>query len=129
MNKIEIKIPDGLTPHEETIAIAKKLNQKALSGNSANKSQILIGQELNISHTQTQIIITRIGKEKPIELVTCNCCGREYQNNAAVYYWHNYGGKSKKVAVCSTECQEAVISFLGDRAATSSKKLKPVRFY
>lgn len=103
--------------------------QKQLSGSAKNKATALIGEGVEVIDLQTQITITRTSNEKPIEMVTCNACNCEYQNNAAVYYWHNYGGKPTKKAVCSTDCQEAVLSFLGNRAAKTRDKLTPFRFF
>lgn len=129
MKKIEIKIPDGLNPQQEAAAIAKKLLQKQLSGKSKDSQQILIGDSVEVSHIQTQITITRVSKDQPIEMVTCNVCGCEYQNNTALYYWHNYGGKPTKKAVCSESCQTNVIAIIGDRAAKTKSKLAPIRFW
>lgn len=129
MNKIEIKVPDNLTPEKEALLIAKKLQQKQLSGSGKSKDQLRIGTEVTVQHLQTQITITRTSTEKPIEMVKCNVCGCEYQNNTAVHYWHNYGGKPIQMAVCSTDCQDAVIEFLGDRAAITKNKLKSIRLY
>lgn len=125
MKKIDIKIPDGLTPEKEAVLIAKKILQKQLSSNAKNTNTKLIGGGITIEHTQTQITITRESKEPIIEMVACNACGNQYQNNTALYLWHNYGGKPRKMAVCSKNCQINVISFLGNRAATSKNKLKP----
>lgn len=129
MNNIEINIPDNLTPDKELLLIAKKLQQKQLSGSGKTKEQLRIGTEVTVQHLQTQITINRTSTEKPIEMVKCNVCGCEYQNNTAVHYWRNYGGKPKQVAVCSTGCQNAVIEFLGKRAAKTKNKLSPIRLY
>lgn len=131
MNKIKIKIPDGLTPKEEVIQIAKRLNQKALSrSGKQNKSMLLgTGKDVEIQHIQTEIIITRVSKEKPIEYITCNVCNSEYQSDTAQTYWHNYGGKPKEVKVCSETCKHIVLQFLGDRAAPTKTKLKRLKFF
>lgn len=129
MNKIEIKIPDNLTPEKEILAIAKKLQQKQLSSGAKSNVQNRIGTSVDVQHLQTQITVTRTSNEKPIEMVTCNVCNCSYQNNTAVYYWHNYGGNPKQVAVCSDTCQEAVIEFLGNRAAKTKSKLNPFRLF
>jgi len=127
MDKMTIKIPDNLTPENELKAIFKKISQKQLSGDGSNKDIKRIGQQYDIKHTETQITIVRESKEPIIEMVTCNACNCEYQNNTAFYYWHNYGGKPKKVAVCSEKCQTDVINLLGGRA--SKKKIKMTRLF
>lgn len=129
MKKIEIKIPDNLTPAQEAATIAKKLLQKQLIGVAQNKDQILIGQGVEVIELQTQITVTRVSKEKPIEMVTCNVCGCEYQNNTALYFWHNYGGNPRKTAVCSELCQSNVIELLTGRAAKTKARLTPIRFW
>jgi hypothetical protein len=68
MNKIEIKIPEGLTHTQELAAIAKQLTQKKLSGNAANVDIKLIGDKVTIEHQQTQIIVTRVSKKPAIFL-------------------------------------------------------------
>lgn len=129
MKNIEIKIPDNLTPTEEVVFIAKKMTQKALSGNHKNKEILRIGTGIEVKDLQTQITITRVSKEPVIEMVKCNMCGCEYQNTTAIYYWHNYGGIPKKRAVCSEECRNNVIELLPGRTATSRNKLKTIRLY
>lgn len=129
MKKIEIKIPDDLTPEQEAVAISKKLMQKAIGNSPKNKDQKLIGSGLTITDLQTQITITRVSKEKPITLCTCSVCGTQYQSNLAAYYWHNYGGNPKKIAVCSEVCKSFVIELLRGRAAATKNKLTPIRFY
>jgi len=124
MKKIEIKIPDNLSPEKEAILIAKKLIQKSISG-SAKEETRLIGSGVTIEHTQTQITITKESKEPVITMVKCNICGSEYQNNTAHYFWHNYGGNQRKVGVCSKDCQKSAVNFFGIRAAISKNKLKP----
>lgn len=129
MRKIEIKIPDNLTQQEEVVAISKKLMQRSLTGSGASKEIKRIGTEVNIIDLHTQINIIRESKEPVIEMVKCNVCGCDYQNNTASFYWHNYGGNPKRVAVCSEKCVNAVVEYLGDRAATSKYKLKRLKFF
>lgn len=124
MNKIIITIPDGLSDKEEVIAIAKKMEQKRLSGSGVNKEQLKIGTEITVKNVDTAIIVKRVNKEPIIQMITCNVCGCEYQNNTASYYYHNYGGNKKKVAVCSVDCRDSIVSFLGCRASVSKSKLK-----
>lgn len=126
---ITISIPDNLSPEKELITIAKKLSQKTLTGSGRNKEVLRIGTQVDFKELQTTITINRVSTEKPIEMVKCNVCGCEYQNNTAKFYYHNYGGRKKKVAVCSDECQKLVIELFGGRISKSKSKLKPVRFY
>lgn len=130
MKTIKISIPDNLSEEKEVFAIAKKLQQKALSGNAKNKDVLRIGDNVDFKELQTQIIITRVSSEKPIEMVTCNVCNCEYQSNTAKYYFHNYGGKPQKRAVCSTECQNFMVENFGVRVAKSKSKLQsPINYF
>lgn len=114
MNKIEIKIPDNLTPIQEAALIARKLAKKSLPNSTATA---LIGNGLTVTDLQTQIIITRVNKEKPIKMINCPICGHIYEHGKGINYFHNYGGDPLKKSVCSTECRESVLSLLGNRAA------------
>lgn len=130
MKTIKISISDNLSEEKEIFAIAKKLQQKALSGNAKNKEVLRIGDNIDVKELQTQIIITRVSTEKPIEMVTCNVCNCEYQNNLAKYYFHNYGGKRQKRAVCSIECQNFMVENFGVRVSKSASKLAaPINYF
>lgn len=59
MKKINITIPDDLTPQQEVLEIATSLRQNMLAGIGRNKDTARIGNEVNIQHLQTQITITR----------------------------------------------------------------------
>ena len=126
---IVISIPDNLSEEKEIIAIAKKLTQKAISGNGISKENLRIGTQVDYRDLQTTITINRVSNEKPIEMITCNVCGCDYQNNTAKPYYQNYGGRVKKVSVCSNECVDLIVSVLGDRASKTKSKLKTIRFY
>lgn len=129
MKSIKIRIKDNLSPIQELNEIAKRLKQKALTSGGTNKQTLRIGQEYNIKELTTNIIVERYSDEKPIQMVTCNVCGCEYQNNLSFPYWHNYGGTPTKRHTCSKECQENVIELLGERAAKIKTKLKRIIFY
>jgi len=130
MKTIKINIPDNLSAEKEVFAIAKKLQQKALSGTGKNKEVLQIGDNIDIKDLETQIIITRVSTEKPIEMVKCNVCDCEYQNNMAFYYFHNYGGSRKRNAVCSDKCRQFMIDNFGVRIAKSASKLpNPINYF
>lgn len=126
---IVISIPDNLSKEKEIIAIAKKLTQKTISGNGRNNENLRIGTQVDFKDLQTTITINRVSSDKPIEMITCNVCGCEYQNNTAKSYYHNYGGRNKKVLVCSNECADLIVGILGNRASKTKSKLKPIILY
>lgn len=129
MKKINIKIPDDLSPKEEALLIAQRLNQKMLAGHGRQMDKLRIGTQVDIKHLTTQITIERTG-DKPIEMVTCNVCGCDYQNNTYKGVWVNYGGERKEVKTCSENCGSALIDLCGiGRAAFKKKDLHPFRFY
>lgn len=126
---LKIVINDGLTLDEEVIEIASKLKQKLLASNANQVDKKRIGDEYKISHLTTQITIERKGL-KPLELVPCNVCGCEYQNDMFKKVFVNYGGKNKIIKVCSENCQDDLISICGiGRAAKKKADLKPVRLW
>lgn len=127
--KITIKIADDLTPKQEAMEISKMLTQKLLAGNGNQVDKLRIGDQIDIKHLETEILIQRIGAT-PIEMITCNVCGHDYQSNLYKGVWTNYGGKTKEVKTCSDECAQSLISICGEgRASLKKKKLTPVRFY
>ncbi len=128
MKKINIKIPDHLTPSEELQEIGKLLRQKTLAGNGRQMDHKRIGNEINIKDITTQITITRIG-EKPIEMAKCNVCGCEYQNNFFFTVFTNYGGTTRKIKTCSEKCQTEIIILFPDRCSIKKSTLKQIRFY
>src|SRR5690349_4308451 len=127
-SNIEIKIPDTLSEKEEAVLIAKKLSQKALSGSGRNKEQKRIGVFLEPKMLKTTITIIRECKEKPIEFIKCYC-GCEFEKGKESHYFHNYGGKVKKVEVCSDDCLDFVLENFGERVQKSKSKLKPIIKY
>lgn len=129
MKTIKIRIKDNLSPIQELNEISKRLKQKALTSGGTNKETLRIGQEYEIQELTTTIIVERYSDEKPIQMITCNVCGCEYQSNLSFPYWHNYGGKPTQRHTCSEECQTNVIELLGGRAAKTKTKLKSIRFY
>ena len=127
--KISITIPDDLTPMQEAAEISQRLNQQLLAGNGRQVDHKRIGDQVDIKYLTTEIVIKRVG-EKPIEFILCSICGIEYQSDLAKNVFHNYGGRTKKVHVCSETCQQTFISICGNgRAATKKSKLNPIRTY
>lgn len=123
MKKIEIKIDSDLTPEQEIYQIAKKLQQKQLSGHGRNQDKLRLGTEVNVNDIQTQIIITRVSKEKPLEYVKCNVCNSEYEKGKGKFYYHNYGGGNTRRAVCSEQCRTVMIDNFGARISKNSRSL------
>lgn len=129
MENIVIKIPDNLSPIKEAALISKRLAQKALTTSGTSKEVLRIGNELNIKKLKTTITIERVSNEKPIQMIKCNVCGCEYQNNTSSHFYHNYGGAVKKVSTCSKECSETAIELIGNRASLKKSKIKPFNFF
>ena len=120
MITIKIRIPDNLTPSQEAFAISKQLSDKKLLGDDNNLKKI--GQGFTIKEASFKIEVERFSKEKVITFHTC-VCGNEYQSNFAKKYYTNYGGEIKKHLVCSDDCRETILDFLGKRAAINKSKL------
>jgi len=126
MKKIEIKIPDNLTPQEEIWAIAKKLNKKMLSQGPTT----LLGSGYEIKDIQTQITITREATEKPIKTIACTVCKTIFEDKLGSPVYTNYGGNVKKLLYCSKECCQAVIDVLGEgRVSLTRGKLQAARTF
>jgi len=129
MNKIKITIEDGMTPIQEAERISQILRQKLLAGHGRQKDLKRIGDQVDVQHIETQIVVVRKG-EKPIELIKCPVCSCDFQNDLFFSVWTNYGGKNRQLKTCSSNCQSGLIEFCGEgRAAKSRLKLKPVKFY
>lgn len=127
MKNINIKIADDLTPEQEVYAIAKHLAKKSIGTNKDKQKRI--GDVLEVKQLETTITVTRVSTERPIEMLTCNVCGCDYQSDRAKHYFHNYGGKRTKRNVCSDNCIEFMIENFGVRIAKTANKLKPIRTY
>ena len=125
MKKIEINIPDDLSPEKEIIAIAQKLQQKQLSGSAKNKSVLRIGDNIDIKEIQTQIIINRVSTEIPIIMIPCNVCNCEYDSKKSKYYYQNYGGAVRRNSCCSDECRNVVLNNFPSRTSLKKSKIKP----
>lgn len=126
---IKIVIAAGLTPMEESSEIAIKLRQKFLSGKGDQIDKKRIGDNIEISHLTTNIIIER-KIDNLIEYVKCNVCGCEYQNDLYKPVFTNYGGRVKIIKTCSNTCQEDLIEICGEgRAGKTKKQLIPIRLF
>lgn len=127
---VRIVIDDNLSEQEELLEIAKRLRQKSLSSSGISKQHKRIGNQVDVKSLETTITIVRKSKEKPIEFVTCNLCGCEYQSDLGKVYYHNYGGKRNKKKVCSDNCLNNILDALGNRASKSASKLpSPINFF
>lgn len=125
MEKINITIPDNLTPQEELLAIAAQLGKKMLPGGKA-----MLGSGYQIQDLQTQITITREAVEKPLVTIECSVCKTIFEKSLGVPMYVNYGGDARKRLFCSKECCGEVINICGEgRAAMKKKDLKPVRLF
>lgn len=126
--KITIEIPDDLNHEQEVLAIAKKLSkQKTIDSKKSNTK--LIGDKTVIKNLETSIIIKRVSKEKPIELVICSVCQTQYEKQLGFPYYHNIGGNVKKGLTCSEPCTDIVISISPDRISKKKSKIKQARLH
>jgi hypothetical protein len=126
MEKINITIPDNLTPQEELFAIAKQLGKKMLPAGKTN----LLGSGYEIQDLQTQITIIRKAVDKPIVTIDCSVCRTVFEKSIGKILYVNYGGKNRQRHFCSEECCQAVIDIVGEgRASMKRNGLKPMRFF
>jgi predicted nucleic acid-binding Zn ribbon protein len=126
MKKVEITIADNMTPQQEAVEIFKQLAQKAIAEKPKQKR---LGQVVEVIDQKTLITVTRTSEEKVIPTKTCSVCGTEFTPDVAKHYFHNYGGNTRKVAVCSSKCREIMVEYLGDRASKSKAGLKSLKFF
>lgn len=117
MEKINITIPDNLTPEQELTAISKKLGRKLLP--TDNKK--LLGTGYEIKHLETQITIKREQVKKPIVTRTCLICKTIFEHKIGKRLWINYGGAQKQHHYCRNECREAVLQVEGTGRASIKK--------
>lgn len=126
MEKINITIPDGLTPSEEIIAIAKKLG-KALA---PPKKQLAIGDGYTVKELETQITIKREPKSPLLVTQECSVCQTLFEPKEGFILYVNYGGITKLRRYCCEECRSKVIEICGEgRTSLRKSKLKQVRTY
>ncbi len=122
MEKIEIKIPQGLSKSQEAFMIGKILTKNLLGTKYCKE----ISAGYDIQHLQTQILITREPQEEVTVTRTCNCCQTIYDISIGITLYHNYGGLIKQMTVCSNECKDFVLLHFGDRITDKKKNVKPV---
>lgn len=122
MEKINITIPDGLTPQEEIIAIAKKLG-KALS---PPKNLKALGTGYEVKQLETQITIKREPKSPLLVTQECSVCQTLFERKEGFILYINYGGNTRQVRYCCEECRNIVIDVCGEgRTSLKKRNLKP----
>lgn len=116
MERINITIPDNLTPNEEVLAIAKQLGKKLLPSNLKK-----LGSGYELKHLQTQINIKREAVVKPIVTHECSVCSAVFEQKIGKKLWINYGGNQKQRHYCSDECRDTVLQIAGSGRASIKK--------
>lgn len=127
--QIIIEIPDDLSPEGEAFEISQKLNYRLLESRTDVTKPKEIGSRVDIKDLETQIIIKRVTKEKPIEMVGCSCCGCDYEKGKGTPVYTNYGGMIRKLFYCSKDCANQVAEILGDRGSLKKTKIRPAFLY
>lgn len=125
MEKINITIPDGLTPQEEIFAIAKKLG-KALAPPKKNKA---IGDGYEVKQLETQITIKREPKSPLLVTQECGVCQTLFEPKEGFKLYVNYGGSVLLKRYCCDECRSTIIDIAGDRASLKKKDISMKRFW
>lgn len=126
MEQIIITIPDGLSPEEEIVAIAKKMG-KALA---PPKKQLAIGDGYTVKQLETQIIIKREPTSKLLVTQVCSVCETLFEPKEGFILYVNYGGVTNQRRYCCEECRQQVIDICGEgRASIKKSKLKPTRTF
>lgn len=123
MEKIKITIPDHLNPLQESLAIQKQL-MKMLG---PLKSKKMIGENLEVKHMETQIIINRVSFQKISKTSQCPICKTVFILKQGYRLYMNYGGLVQIKTCCKEECRNKFLSICGSRA--SIKKIKTAYFY
>jgi hypothetical protein len=116
MIRINITIPDNLSPTEELLAIAKQLGKKMLP-----TGQKELGTGYVIKHSETQIVIKREAVEKPIVTRECRICKSIVEQSIAKVLYTNYGGNKKKHYYCSEDCRDVVMNITGQGRASTKR--------
>lgn len=114
---MKIEIPLGLSPSEEAAVLITKLIGKQLE----NKTK-MIGSGNEIKSLETTITIVRVPKIT-IKMLHCNMCDCDYDSKLAWEVEHNYGGRKRRVKLCSKECAEILTNHIGDRARLIKKRM------
>jgi len=108
MKTVKIKIKDNLSPEREVLEIAKQLAKNPLM--LGNGVKALIGQNVEIQHLKTTIEIERIPTEPTMHV--CSVCECNFDKKVGKSISHNYGGKPRKIYVCSEDCIDVVSAYL-----------------
>ena len=125
--KVVIEIDDDLTPEQEALAIAHKIQERNLLG--TNTTTKLIGSGgVKVKHLETQIVIKRVSKEIPEPLLICSVCQTNYEKKVGHPYYTNYGGMVRKNMCCSEQCVDVVVAISPDRIS-KKKTIKPAFLY
>lgn len=123
MKTTTIQIPDTLTPKQELIEIVKQLSRPLLQGKKDRKR---IGDDINVKHAKTIIVIERIAVEKPIETQVCSVCGTIFEKTIGCKLYTNYGGPVRKLLYCSSNCVQFMLDWdTTNRFSKVKTKLKP----
>ena len=121
MAKIKITIPDNLTPLQELAKIATAINALPAMAIESSKA---IGDVFNKKELKTVIEITRKSKAKVAK--ECSVCKVLHVEGVPLYT--NYGGSIRKIATCSKQCADMVLTSVNeDRVSKDRRKLKPFR--
>jgi len=128
MEKINIKIPQGLSKQYEALLISKMLTNKVIGTDKCKQ----IGTGYEIQHLETQITITREPKEELTITRECNCCSSIYDISLGKLLYHNYGGKIRNMMVCSEDCKTFVLENfprISDKSPKRKNGIKPITFF
>lgn len=127
MEKINITIPDNLTPADEVKAILGELGKQLAPPDTDNK---VLPNTYTVKSLSTQITIIRKPIKEAIATQECSVCRCLFTPKVGKSIWTNYGGKARKVTVCSDGCSNTMIELFGsDRVAVKKKDLQTVKFY
>lgn len=130
VNKKEviIKVDDDLSPEQEAAEVARQLMERKMLGASSQRKMIGSGS-LKVKHLETKIVIKRVSKEKPVELLVCSVCQTQYEEKLGFRYYTNIGGTVKKKTNCSEKCADVVISISPDRFSKKKSNFRPAFLY
>lgn len=124
--KVVIVIDEDLSPEQEAYEISKQLREnKLLGSNTSNQKLLDDGKKIKVKHLETQIVIKRVSKEKPAELLVCSVCQTQYEENLGFNYFTNIGGTVKKKITCSEQCADVIISLSPSRFSKKKSQIRP----
>lgn len=126
--EVVIKVDDDLSPEQEAAEVARQLMERKMLGASSQRKMIGSGS-LKVKHLETKIIIKRVAKEKPVELLVCSVCKTQYEEKLGFHYFTNIGGMVRKITNCSEQCADVVISISPDRFSKKKSNFRPAFLY